>query len=207
MSSRVIPVLILSFLLLNAKGQDKPVYECIYRFTMPRMPSNMADQLSLTANAVIDYKIITNGDWYLIYGKAVSIAVENTDIRIDSADGQEDSALIRKPDKFYNLSLKTVQPLIVHQLFPEIISTASAGEKQAFIQKSDDSSTFLLSSKYPPILTPFPNYNGNKYGVVEIRNARFNCTLVSEKQIDFDFHRYDATIKFQFLSKPLGFPF
>jgi hypothetical protein len=171
------------------------------------MPSNMADQLSLTANAVIDYKIITNGDWYLIYGKAVSIAIENTDIRVDSADGQEDSALIRKPDKFYNLSLKTVQPLILHQLFPEIINTASVGEKKAFIQKSDDSSTFLLSSKYPPILTPFPNYTGNKYGVVEIRNARFNCTLVSEKQIDFDFHRYDATIKFQFLSKPLGFPF
>jgi len=207
MSSRIIPTLILSFLLLNVKGQDKPVYECIYRVTIPRMPSNMADQFSLTANAVIDYKIITNGDWYLIYGKAVSIVVENTDIRVDSADGQEDSALIRKPDKFYNLSLKTVQPLIVHHLFPEI-STASVGEKQALIQKSNDSSTFFLSSKYPPILTPFPHYAGNKYGVVEIRNARFNCSLVSEKQIDFDFHRYEATIKkFQFLSKPLGFPF
>lgn len=185
--------------------QKATVYECNYLLKSTSFQQSTDTKETIPLIVDVKFRIITDGNWYLIHAKSENINLGLMDV--NSLTGDEDSFLIRVSDQMlYNFSDKKVSKLEFQQLGKLIHTDSDSANLKR--QYSKDSTLFISNPIYPASITPFPQFTDNLAGITSIKNKKITCTLQSINKIDFNFSKYAEKLKlFTKSNEIIGLPF
>jgi hypothetical protein len=142
--------------------------------------------LGLPTLIVVDYDIKTDGNFYLLKSKFISYEVMGKNMNSLVHDDSDDSVLLDMKNKLaYSFSRKVYSDMVVRDLEPIIYAIKDSGLVR--FKQNSNSISFVMDSAYSSFVTPFPQFRGNKYGVIEIRHNENKIELKQIRPIDYHF--------------------
>ncbi|MDP1843036.1 MAG: hypothetical protein Q8K64_06405 [Sediminibacterium sp.] len=171
---------------VSTKAQDISAKELHYQLTVKSIATNDSSVVdSIGSFVIVDYRIITNGILYFFKMKPreAYLYFNNINELLDD----EDSVLLRidslslfnfKDNKKYSLVSEKLGKSIHFQNENNINKT---------IQQTQNGTSFLQDMLLDKMITPFPQYLGNEFGVTSVKNKTLECVLIKSDTFKYNF--------------------
>lgn len=175
------------------KTDQSKTFECEYLLEASGEIKTTETLVELPTNLTVKYKVITNGIFYLVIGQLQHVSIAFTEIP-SSFEEHIDSMLFEKgKDVVFILNNRTYSKIETALIDSTILKDSVINTNSQY-QKIVDS-RFYIDSIYKNYITPFPQFSGNRHGIIKIISKNNTCTLKSVKEVIFDFESLKRQVK------------
>ncbi len=189
---RINTLFILLVLLIHnssINANQPKVFECEYLLEASGVLKTDANQIEVPASITVRYKVITDGLFYLVIGQLQQASVDFTNLVILDKEHIDSMFFVKDKGLIFDISNRT------YSIAETAIIDSSVIKDLSLKYQKIDSTRFYIDSIYQRIITPFPQFSGNRFGIVKIISKKGTCTLKSVREIDFSFETIQKQVR------------